>query len=90
MIWHNLNHLKLNRDLEIILDIGGTVNAEIAVSLMTVMSVTLRTSEITVGLTLSANCFVCKANRVTAFTTIGTKLHIPVVNLSIQDYAKLL
>ena len=51
MIWHNLNHLKLNRDLEIILDIGGTVNAEIAVSLMTVMSVTLRTSEITVDLT---------------------------------------
>ena len=46
--------------------------------------------EITLDLTWSAICVVCKADRLITFTIIVTKLYVPVVTLLTQDNGKLL
>ena len=46
--------------------------------------------EISLDLTWSANCFICKADRVPAVAINATKLYIPIVTSSTQDNAKLL
>ena len=46
--------------------------------------------EITLDLTWSAICVVCKADRLITFTIIVTKLYVPAVTLSTQDNGKLL
>ena len=46
--------------------------------------------EVSLDLTWSANCLICKVDRAAAFEITNTKLYVPVVTLSTQDSAKLL
>ena len=46
--------------------------------------------EITLDLTWSTNCFICKVDRATTFAIADTKLYVPVVTLTTQENAKLL
>ena len=53
----------------------------------------LTNCEINLILTCSANCNIpsnTNANQATIFAITDKKIHVPVVNLSINDYAKLL
>ena len=45
---------------------------------------------ITLYLTWSAICLICKADRATTFAITDTRVYVPVVTLSTQDNAKLL